>query len=488
MPVTLANLLYRSTCLAMMTVSIHATPALSDEPSGHRPVTTQVAGQVAGQETLSRAESAHEKSLRGNASKVTIHHTGDDWTLQVNGQAFVVHGAGMGYSDEAGIAALAEAGGNAFRTWGTEHLDMQLAAAERHGLMVLVGLDMQTQLQGFDYQDRAAVARQLTALQASVDRYKSHPSLLGWIMANEPNLMIGVDGAAVQPDPAVYEAMAEVLQTIHRQDPHHPVTVAFAFTATLADDVAQAVQAMPTLDFLSFQAYGALPVVAPLVQELDVDLPYMVTEYGPLGHWEMPSTHWGREIEEPSGVKAAGLVKRMQQAGLDDPGGRLLGGFAFLWGYKQERTPTWYGLFTPEGDRVAAVDELTRMWTGQYPRQRAPSAWDLTLNAQPAGASVTLPPGVPARASLHVSDPQGDALSIHWHVMHEVQERSHGGHFEMPPDELQVEFSEHTGVGDIHTVTLLTPREPGHYRLYARVNDGQGGVATANFPFLVTAP
>ncbi len=421
-------------------------------------------------------------------SKVVILRSGDAWTLHVNGQPFVVHGAGMGYSDDAGVARLAEAGGNAFRTWGTEHLDVQLAAAERYGLKVLVGLDMQKQLQGFDYEDSDGVARQLAVLKASIDRYKSHPSLLGWIIANEPNLMIDSSGAAVQPNPAVYEAMGDVLDYIHDQDPDHPATVAFAFTATLAEDITLALQSMPSLDFLSLQAYGALPVIAPFIRELSVDLPYMVTEFGPLGHWEMPATQWGREIEEPSGAKAAGMVERMNKAGLDDPQGKLLGGFAFLWGQKQERTPTWYGLFTADGGRTAAVDELTRMWTGQYLEQRAPSAWGITLNEQEAGASVFLAPGVSVKASLQASDPEGDALSISWKVMSEVQERSHGGHFEAQPEVVEVAFSDRTQMDDRHGVTLIAPTQPGQYRLYAWAHDEQGGVATANFPFLVSVP
>ncbi|WP_169727413.1 hypothetical protein [Granulosicoccus antarcticus] len=422
------------------------------------------------------------------ASKVEILHWGDDWSIEVDGQPFELKGAGMGYSDEAGIAILAKAGGNAFRTWGTEHLDVQLAAAERHGLKVLVGLDMQKQLQGFDYNDSAAVAAQLAMLKASIDRYKSHPSLLGWIIANEPNLMIGADGGAVQPNPKVYAAMGDVLDYIHEHDPDHPATVAFAFTGTLADDVNLALKSMPTLDFLSFQAYGALPAIAPLVEELAVELPYMVTEFGPLGHWEMPATQWGREIEEASGAKAAGLVDRMYQAGLNNPEGQLLGGFAFLWGHKQERTPTWYGLFTEDGGRTAAVDELTRLWTGQYSEQRAPSAWGLRLNELQATENIVLAPGESVHARLQASDPEGDSLSIRWQLMHEVQARSHGGHFEAEPDAVRLDAGKTTSVGDVHEMMLRAPLQPGEYRLYAWAQDGSGGVATANFPFLVAAP
>ena len=467
--------------LVILLGSQHLQPAIAGNHSGPDPLVDSL-------HNVALNPPANALSAKGSPSKVEIQHSDDTWTLQVNGRPLVVHGAGMGYSDEAGVASLAEAGGNAFRTWGTEHLDVQLAAAERHGLKVLAGLDMQKQLQGFDYEDSYAVARQLTMLKASIDRYKSHPSLLGWIIANEPNLMIDASGAAVPPNPAVYEAMSDVLDYIHEQDPNHPATIAFAFTATLADDVRLALESMPSLDFLSVQAYGALPVIASFIDELNIDLPYMVTEIGPLGHWEMPATQWGREIEEPSGTKAAGMVERMSKAGLDNPQGKLLGGFAFLWGQKQERTPTWYGLFTDDGSRTAAVDELTRLWTGQYPAQRAPSAWKLLLNDQQAGASVVLAPGEIVKASLQASDPDGDALSISWGVMSEVQERSHGGHFEAQPESVEVALSDNTHAGDRYGMTLIAPEEPGHYRLYAWAHDGLGGVATANFPFLVSHP
>jgi len=56
--------------------------------------------------------------------------------------------------------------------------------------MVLVGLELGTQLQGFDYSDNDAVAEQAQRLLATVQRYKDHPALLGWILGNEPNLMV----------------------------------------------------------------------------------------------------------------------------------------------------------------------------------------------------------------------------------------------------------------------------------------------------------
>ena len=421
-------------------------------------------------------------------SSVEILRSGNDWSLQVNGQPFTVLGAGMGYTDAAGVRSLADAGGNAFRTWGTQALDVQLAAAMRFGLKVLVGLDMSKELQGFDYNDNNAVAQQQIKIERIIEKYKCHPSVLGWIIANEPNLMIGADDAVVQPNPKVYEAINNVLEYIHLHDPKHPATVALAFTPTLSDDVKLLLDAMPSIDFLSFQAYGALPIISTFVSEQNIELPYMVTEFGPLGHWEMPKTQWDREIEEPSGHKAAGMVNRMQQAGLDKPRGQLLGSFAFLWGHKQERTPTWYGLLTEDGSRTAAVDELTKIWTGKYPTTRAPAAWSILLNGKDATANILLAPNELAKVQLHADDPNNDSLTLKWQIMTEVGVGSHGGEYEAPPNKIDVSFLKQQTVGDQHSVEFKAPKRPDHYRLYVWAYNGSGGVATANIPFLIKAP
>ena len=438
--------------------------------------------------TLTTAANPNVASSTSCGSTVEVLRSGNNWSLQVNGQPFTVHGAGMGYSDEAGVRSLSDAGGNAFRTWGTQDLDSQLAAAEHVGLKVLVGLDMRKKLQGFDYNDKDAVAQQQTQIERIIEKYKCHPSLLGWIISNEPNLMIGADGAVVQPNPKVYKAMNEILEYIHLHDSNHPATVALGFTPTLGDDVKLMLAAMPSIDFLSFQAYGALPVVRSFVSEQNIELPYMVTEFGPLGHWEMPSTQWGREIEEPSGHKAVGMVKRMQQAGLDKPGGQLLGSFAFLWGHKQERTPTWYGLLTEDGSRTAAVDELTKIWTGKYPTARAPSAWSMLLDGKEATANTVLVPNQTAKAQLQVDDPNGDSLTLKWQVMTEVGTRSHGGEYEASPNIIDVSFFTKPTVGNQHSVEFKAPAQPAEYRLYVWAYDNNGGVATANIPFLVRTP
>lgn len=435
--------------------------------------------------------------LPGQAARLDILESEGRYRLELDGEPYLIKGVGMGLSLKAiGVDAfdlLVEAGGNTFRTWELDELDEQLAKAEEHGLKVLVGLDSGKQLQGFDYDDEAAVAKQFDRLSTIVQRYKSHPAVLGWIISNEPNLVIDESGALVRANPRVYDALGELVDFIHEHDPDHPVTFSLAFTPTILEDVKLALQRAPALDFVSFQAYGALPAIAPMVEEIGLDRPYMVTEFGPLGHWEMPATDWGREIEEPSAMKAAGLKQRLQGAVEGKTDRRFVGGFAFLWGHKQERTPTWYGLLTSRGHKVAAVDELSRVWTGDWPENRAPLSRSIQLEGQPATASIRLSPGQLVSATVTVVDPEDDPLTTQWHIREEVSARSDGGHFEQAPPEVPARFtSKPTEAGHdaesiqgTVSVNFDAPLAPGEYRLFAYTSDGEGGAGTANIPFLV---
>lgn len=420
-----------------------------------------------------------------SASNVRISEVNGRAVLMVDSEQFSVNGAGMGYRDEAGIKSLAMAGGNAFRTWDTENLGAQLDAAHRHGLMVLAGLGVGKQLQGFDYADEEAVNLQHTRLLSVVRRYKDHPSLLGWILGNEPNLMVNEHGQVVPADAGVYSAIGDLARDIEVIDPQHPTTVAFAFTSTLAEDIKMALTAAPDLKFISLQAYGALPAIPQLVADLKLTVPFMITEYGPLGHWETPSTQWGREIEEPSGHKARGLRARMQGSVIDDPTQRLLGSFAFLWGQKQERTPTWYGLFLASGERTSSVDELTHVWTGRWPNNRAPAAWSLTLQGQSADRSVTVSASEIIVASAHIDDPENDQLQIRWELLEEVDIRSHGGHYERTPSRLVIDELRESQNNANFLASFKAPARSGEYRLFVYAFDDAGGAATANFPFKV---
>jgi hypothetical protein len=195
----------------------------------------------------------------------------------------------------------------------------------------------------------------------------------------------------------------------------------------------------------------------------------------------MPSTKWGREIEEPSGPKARAMMKRIHQFFDTDKSGLLLGGFLFFWGQKQERTPTWYGVFNKTGEATARVDEITKYWTGIYPNNRAPLTESISIDGIPAVDSLYLKPETLHMAEVEFTIPYGDKVDTKWIIMEEVEKRSHGGAYEIEPDEVAVHIQSQNN----NQFIFRTPAKKGDYRLFAYMYNGKGKVGNANFPFRI---
>ncbi|MGS2719553.1 glycoside hydrolase family 2 TIM barrel-domain containing protein [Paraglaciecola aestuariivivens] len=423
-----------------------------------------------------------DKNNSGPA-EVKVVKNGAQYSLTVNGQPFTVKGVGLGYKNDQQIKALKAAGGNSFRTWDLKHIEQELAMAKKLDLMVAVGIRTGKELTGFDYNDQAAVAKQFERVKAAINQYKDHPNILIWVINNEPNLLFDENEKLVEVNPKVYSAMGDIIDYIHQVDPNHPVT--FSLAGANPRHIQQVVEHAPNIDIIAVQTYGDLVTLPEAMAKSKVDKPFMVTEFGPMGHWELPTTNWGREIEEPSAVKAAGMAKRMQDVILNDKTGKIIGSFAFFWGQKQERTPTWYGMFNETGEQTARIDELTRLWTGQYPANRAPLSSEIRINGQLATQSLRLAANQIAQVKVLVSDPDQDPIRHEWVLMREVTKRSQGGHFEAKPAEIPIKIIT-TNVQDKWIeMTFKVPPKPGEYRLFNYAYDGKNKVGNANFPFLV---
>ena len=429
-------------------------------------------------------------SLSGQAAEttkpahVTIVKEQNVYRLQVNGKPFTVKGAGISKAKGNNIAALAQAGGNTFRTWNPNGAEQYLAAAQASGLMVVMGFDLKQELHGFDYNNKTAVAAQFARAKAMVDQYKNHPNLLAWAVANEPNLAFAADGSRKLVNPKVYDAIGDIIDYIHKVDPHHPVT--YTFAGISPEEIAIALKHTPQVDFISVQVYADLEQIPELIRAANFDKPFMITEFGAVGHWERPTTARGREIEESSGTKAESLALRMQKGIANNPTGKDIGHFAFMWGQKQERTPTWYGMFNKDGTTDARIDELTKFWTGSYPANRAPLTTDITLNQEHAEQSVYVAPDSEVHVQVTATDPNNDKLRYEWVLLGEVTTRSEGGAFEAEPDAVPLHASNKNDPSYLAGKLIFSaPSTEGEYRIFAYVYDDKGKVGNANFPFYV---
>ena len=402
--------------------------------------------------------------------KVEIAKTADGFVLMRGGEPYAVKGAGMARND---IERFARYGGNSIRTWNTDN-DYQdtkelLDTAHANGVTVALGLSMRAERHGFDYDDPAAVAAQLEPLREEVLKYRDHPALLFWLVGNELNHSY--------TNPGVWDAVNDVAEMIDELDPNHPVTT--PISGFKPDVIAEIQARAPAIDFISFQMYGSLFGLPDLVAATGFDEPFMMTEWGTIGYWEMETTSWGTPTELTSSEKADVFLRAHNDV-LSKFEGQLIGSYVFFWGQKQERTPTWFGLLTQRGELTEAADAMHRIWTGEWPANRAPRVEAIRLDGKSYKESAVLAAGGTYDAVFDVVDPEGDPLTYRWEVKPESQSQKAGGDREERLPNVEGILSDSTAASP-----TVTAPPPGKYRLFASAYDGNDHAAHANIPFLV---
>lgn len=402
--------------------------------------------------------------------KVTVKKDADGWILLRGGKPYYIYGAGGGYN----LELLKQLGGNSVRTWGAAALEKSriLADAQRLDLTVAAGLWLEPERHGFNYADPRQVKKQFENTVAAIQKFRNHPAILVWGIGNE---MEG-DGT----NPAIWKAVNDLAREVHRIDPNHPTMTVIAGAGKDSIKLVNFMKYCPDIDILGINSYAGMATLIDQVRDAKLDRPFIVTEFGPIGWWERPTAAWGAPLEQTSTEKAetyrAGYEHSVKAAGE-----LAFGSYAFMWGNKQERTHTWFGLFVPDNkggvEKTAAVDVLAYEWTGQWPANRAPQISPIATAADQKEVA----PGSTWEASVKANDPDGDSLVYDWDVREETHDAREGGDPEVRPAIYPEAIIETKG----STTKFRAPRRPGAYRLYVAIHDSQGSVATANVPFLV---
>lgn len=398
---------------------------------------------------------------------VSVAKTQDGYTLVRAGQPYFVRGAGTAGID---LVTVKERGGNSIRTWGIETAQETLDEAHQHGLTVAMGLPVAAERFGFDYDSDDEKQLQRDNVFNAVRKYKDHPALLFWILGNELDML--------HTNPRVYNEINVLSEGIKEIDPNHPTTT--TISALDKETVELVRDRAPSLDFVSLQAYGALALMPKAIEYLQHG-PFMITEWGPLGHWEVGKTRWDAPIELNSTEKGRHYLKFYLDfiAPYTD---QALGSYAFLWGQKQERTHTWFSLFMETGESTTAVDILQFVWTGKAPANQSPTLESMVLARRDAHDSVRLSAGKEYSAKVKAIDPDGDPLSYSWSVKPESEETVVGG-------DLEADILDLDGliIGETNSpsIKVKAPNQPGPYRLFVNIDDGLGHAAHANIPFMV---
>jgi Glycosyl hydrolases family 2, TIM barrel domain len=410
-----------------------------------------------GQVSLTHAQAVH--------TEVRMDANGQ-FRLYRNGEAYYVKGGGGSDNWD----QLAQLGGNSVRTWSSDNALEVLDKAHSLGLTVMMGLWMQHERHGFDYDDSEKVKVQLDYFTKVVKEIKDHPALLLWGIGNEVDLFY--------TNTNVWKAINDVAVMIHEQDPHHPTCTV---TAGLDQAEVQLINKdAPAIDIYGINTYGDISNVRKTLRGYGWNKGYLITEWGTTGHWEVAKTKWGAPIEPTSAEKAVFFAQRYAEDILGDAQ-YCMGSYAFLWGHKQETTSTWYGLFSPEGDRSESVDQLEMQWNKTPIKNHCPHLLDLKINGQNASASIIVRSDSLCLATAQVQDADGDALKGHWMIVPESTDIKSGGDAENAPEPLFGLLKKKS----LQSARFRAPKAEGAYRLFYVVKDGHRHYAYGNIPFYV---
>ncbi|MFD4989516.1 discoidin domain-containing protein [Streptomyces sp. NPDC058374] len=410
---------------------------------------------------------------------VAVTGSQGDWELTVNGAPYQVKGLTWGPSAAEAAEKLpdvASMGVNTIRTWGTDASSKPLLdAAADNGLRVVAGFWLQP---GggpgsggcVDYlTDTAYKNEMLTEFPKWVDTYKSHPGVLMWNVGNESVLGLQncYSGDALEQQRDAYTSFVnDVAKKIHEVDPNHPVTSTDAWTGAWPYYQRNA----PDLDLYAVNAYKDVCGVRSAWEQGGYDKPYIITEAGPAGEWEVPDDANGRPEEPTDQEKAEGYTDAWDCVTGHD--GVALGATLFHYGEEDDFGGVWFNLL-PGGEKRLSYYAVKGAYGGDTSGDNTPpviSALDVD------GDATAVPGGRELTIEAPATDPDGDAL--------EYQAYAGSMYIDENKALVPLETADHGG----GRLTVTTPDRPGVWKLYVKVRDGHGNVGIETRSFGIIAP
>ena len=327
---------------------------------------------------------------------------------------------------------------------------MELDEAQKYGHTVMLGFWLGHHNHGFSYLNKDALAKTEREVLETVAQIKDHPALLCYALGNEMELG--------EPNPKeMWTFINDLAKKVKAADPNHPVgTVVADMWKDKADAI---IKYAPELQYMGLNSYGGALTVGKRWRELGGKIPYILTEYGPMGAGECGKAPNGLPLEWTSTRKAEWYRDVYQKTILDEKGKWCLGGYVFTWGHKNEVSPTWFGTMLPDGTKLEVVATLAKFWGGKV-ANRCPRIEEVKVSKDAPAEGETI------EASVAAKDPEGAGLGL-----------------AMPQgwDEAIV-----AGQGT-NKVKVKLPGG-GNYRLYAYCFDGKGNAAYANWPLVGKGP
>ena len=393
------------------------------------------------------------------------------FSLYIDGRKTYING--VGGANKLDVAK--ESGANSFRTWGgnIESIKKYSALAAENGLYIMQGIGLSKKHD--DYLNEEYKDKLRNEVRELASTFKDDKNIIIWGLGNEIELF-GSNGEA---EWTFVNELSEIIKSI---DKRHLTATVIAHDPAALDSLAKYA---PSLDLVGINSYGYIETIPGIVEKSAYKGAYLITEWGPTGWWECERTEWGAPIEQTSEEKRTVYEDRYAKGIKAGP--RCLGSYCFLWGQKEERTPTWFCMFVEhdveglplDAEKTPMVEGMQRVWTGEEPQQTAPVVAGMTINGLAARQSPVVSAGKAFKAAVDAADKEETRLKYVWENLAEATITAQGGAWEPRPDR----------IGDVVTTDApeleLKVKEPGNYRLYCYILDGTGFCATINVPYQV---
>jgi exo-beta-1,3-glucanase (GH17 family) len=413
-----------------------------------------------------------DPAIPAGPSVVKVTGSQGNWTLTVNGAPWQVKGITYGPPAQAAdgyMRDLKNMGVNTIRVWGVDQTNTPILidTAARYGIKVVVGEWLN---QGADYVNDTAYMNSVKAtILSDVNLLKGHQGVLMWDVGNEVILTMqdhGLSAADVEARRVGYAKFVNQLaDAIHGADANHPVTSTDAYTGAWP----YYKQYSPSLDLMAVNSYGAIGNVYNDWVAGGYTKPYIVTEGGPSGEWEVPNDVNGVPTEPTDLQKRDGYTASWNAVNAHPKVD--LGVTEFHYGIENDFGGIWLNTFTGGWKRLGYA-ALQKAYTGQAPANTAPEINSMTVSNQtavPAGGTFTVNAGV--------TDPNGDY--IRYNLMYSNKYVSGGG-----TGLLNVDFTDN-GNGSF---TVKAPDQLGVWKVYVYAYDGQGNVGIETKSIKVVPP
>ena len=398
-------------------------------------------------------------------AKVSIIKTSNGFQLTKNGEPYYIKGAGA----KSNFKKVVESGGNSIRIWSTNKSEL-LDSAYKYNLSVCLGIWVAQERNGFNYNDEYNVRSQIELIKKEILRLKDHPSVILWGIGNEVDLQYS--------NFKVWETIEEIAKFIKKVDPNHPTMTVIA--GLDPSKVFMIKKHCPSVDILGINVYGAIENAPLNIRRYGWEKPYVITEWGVNGPFEAKTNSWGAKIEPTNGFKANQRLRRYKNI-IESDKSLCLGSYCFLWGQKQESTSTWHGMYLSNGHPTEAIDVMQYCWSGNWPKQKAPSIMQIKLNGDNWKRNHIFSTGEEVSLEYVFNRNNNDSLIFDYQLYPETFSNKGGGDFQESPDEIPIEIISKSE----NKISFKVPSRKGYYRIFVFLKNKYNKSSVANIPFQV---